>query len=125
MSPGVAPRVSKVIGVSDDAPARLVRFFYLVGNPVSLAVGDRFFFRLEAQTNLLAHVARAGPAHQRLDFERFARLIFELPVFRPRLAGLHGGLGGLVNASKHVGLGPSELGFPCQNHVRIAETKPS
>jgi hypothetical protein len=68
---------------------------------VALAIGHRFLLAGKAQPQLLAHVAGGGPAHQRLDFARLFRLEIEYPGLGIGKAGLHGGLGGLVDTCGH------------------------
>src|SRR5205085_7369945 len=67
MRPGLASAERKIIGIGGLAARRLLGFDDLIGNALALAIGDRLFPRLEAQRQLLLHVGRAGPAHQRLD----------------------------------------------------------
>src|SRR5579872_5907675 len=71
-------------------------------NAVALAIGDRFLGGVEAQVDLLSHVAGARPAHQRLDLARLFRLEIENPFFGLGAARLHGRLGRLIDSRKHA-----------------------
>src|ERR1043165_8669341 len=65
--PGAAPGVGEIVRVRHRPARDRLGFGDLIRDAVALAVGDRLLPRLEAQSHLLAHVARGGPAHQRLD----------------------------------------------------------
>src|SRR5499433_3905754 len=101
MRPGIAAVDGEIVGVGDAAPLNRLGFEELVGNAVALAIGDRFLGTLEAQLHLLTHVARARPAHQRLDLARLFRLVLEHPFLGLGRAGLHRGPRGLVDACDH------------------------
>src|SRR2546423_5836890 len=83
--PGAAAIVSEIIRVGDRSAHFGLRFGELVSNAAALAVGDRLFLGVELQAQLLSHVARGGPAHQRLDGAPRLRLLFEHP--EPGLRG--------------------------------------
>src|SRR5262249_25455377 len=55
--PGVPALEGKIVSVGHRAPLRGRGFEYLIWNTVALAIGDRLLFGLEAQTQLLTHVA--------------------------------------------------------------------
>ena len=67
VGPGVAALEGKIIGVGHRAPFLGRRSRNVIGNAVALAISDRLFLAVKSQTQLLAHIARRGPAHQRLD----------------------------------------------------------
>src|ERR1700704_4976355 len=102
MRPGIAPVEGEIVGVGHDAARRRVGMKDLVGDAMALAIGGRLFEGFEAQVHLLAHVARTGPAHQRLDLARLFGLVVEHPFLGLAGTGLHRSLRGLVDASRHV-----------------------
>src|SRR5436190_3652698 len=101
VGPRAAAIVGKIIRVGDRSARRRLRLGELVRNAAPLAIRDRLFLGVELQAQLLAHVARGGPAHQRLDGARRLRLVFEHPELGLGGAGLHRGLGRLVDACNH------------------------
>ena len=101
MRPGIAAVEGEIVGVGHDAAGRRSGMKDLVGDAVALAVRGRFVEGVEAQMHLLAHVARAGPAHQRLDLARLFGLVIEHPFLGLAGAGLHRSLCGLVDAGRH------------------------
>src|SRR3981081_569387 len=102
MRPGIAPVEGEIVGVGHDAARRRLGMKDLVGDAMALAIGGRLLEGFEAQVHLLAHVARTGPAHQRLDLARLFGLIVEHPFLGLAGTGLHRSLRGLVDASRHV-----------------------
>src|SRR3954447_711988 len=88
----------EIVGVGDRAALRLLGLLDPVGDALAGRVGDRLLLRVEPQLHLLARVAGRRPAHQRLDLARLDAGELEQPLLRPGLAGLHRGLGGLVDA---------------------------
>src|SRR5437868_14927880 len=101
MRPGFAAAEREIVGIGDLAVRRRLRLDHLVGNALALAIGDRVFLGVEADGELLLHVARRGPADQRLDRARLLRLVVELPLLRLRLARLQRVLGWLEDARGH------------------------
>src|SRR4051794_37499577 len=101
MSPRTATRRREVVRVRHAAPLRELRLMHLVGNAVPLRIGDRFLLGGEAQIELALHVAGGGPAHQRFNDARLLGLVVEHPFAGPSVAGLHRGLGGLVDTCGH------------------------
>src|ERR671916_664505 len=75
--PGNAPAIGEIVRIGHGAPGRLFRLDHLVGDAVALRIGDRLLLGREAQLDLALHVARGGPAHQRLDRARLFGLVFE------------------------------------------------
>src|ERR1700674_2715894 len=67
MSPGGTARKGEIVGIGHNAALRRLGVEHLVGNAVPLAIADRLFLGVEVQAHLLAGVAGARPAHQRLD----------------------------------------------------------
>src|SRR5437588_9080900 len=102
MRPGIAAICGEIIGVRHAAARRRLVLEDLIGNAVALAIRDRFLERVEAELDLLAHIARARPAHQRLDLARLFGLEVEHPFLGLRNAGLHRSLGGLVDTRRHA-----------------------
>src|SRR3981189_3187120 len=72
--PGAPPAIREIVRIGDAAPRRLLGLGQLERDAVALAIGDRLLLGVEAQAQLLAHVARAGPTHQRLPPARAPRL---------------------------------------------------
>jgi len=105
MSPGVAALKGKIIGVRDRTPFRWGGLKYLIGDAATLTISGRLFPAAKVQTQLLAHVARRSPAHERLDPARHLRLKIEHPGLGIGRARLHGSLRWLVNAGYHAGPG--------------------
>ena len=101
IGPGLAAAKRKIVGVSDLPMSGFFRIEHLVRDALALAIGHSFFPRLEAQRELLLHVARTGPAHQRLHETRLLRLVVELPILRLGPAGLHRVFDGLKNTGGH------------------------
>src|SRR5262249_6598784 len=98
---GVAAVDGEIVGVGDAPPLGRLGFEDLIGNAVALAIRDRFLGSVEAQLHLLTHVARAPPAHQRLNPARLFRLLFRPPFLGLGCAGLHRSFRGLVDACDH------------------------
>ena len=101
MGPRRTPRVCEIIGIRNTLPPQRRAFEYLIGNPVSLAIGDGFVLGVELKPQLLLHIARAGPAHQRLDRARLLWLVIQDPFLGLRRARLHRSAGRLVNPRGH------------------------
>src|SRR5215468_9346866 len=99
--PGLAAREREIVGVGNGAPFRLMIGRDLVGDAVPLAIGDRLLLAVELKTQLLAHVAGTGPAHQRLHGARLFRLVVQHPFARLGRTGLHRRTGRLVDACHH------------------------
>src|SRR5258708_36716322 len=80
MCPRLSAPKGKIIGIGGLPPRRLLRLEHLIGNALALAIGHGLLLGIEAETELLFHVAGRGPAHQRLDHA--GRLVFtiELPI---------------------------------------------
>src|SRR4051812_20428446 len=106
MRPGLAAAEREIVGIGDRTAHRFLRLDHLVGDALALAIGDGFLLAVEAQRDLLLHVAGRGPTHQRLDRARLLGLVVELPFLGLRPAGLHRVLGGLENACGHGWSGP-------------------
>src|SRR5262249_12787042 len=111
MRPRSTARRGEVVRIGEAAPDGLMWLGDLVRDAVPLAIRDRLVLRLETQAQLLAHVARRGPAHQRLDLARLGRLVVEHPLLGLGMARLHGGLGRLVDAREAHGV-PVVFPFP-------------
>jgi len=80
MSPSVAPLEGKIVRVRHDASFQRYGLSYLVRDAPALAIGNRRFLAVEVQAQLLAHVPRRSPTHQRLDPAGRLRLKIEHPV---------------------------------------------
>ena len=102
------------------APFRRRAFEHLIGDAPALAISDGLLLAVEAQAQLLAHVAGRGPAHQRLDPAGRLRLKIEHPVLGIGLAGLHGGLGRLVDARGHGGT-PVIVRIPINSPIGVLQ----
>src|SRR2546425_626893 len=112
--PQIAAREGEIVGVGHGAPRRFLGLEQLVGNEVPLAIGDRLLLGVEAQPELLLHVAGTGPDHQRLDHARLFRLVIKHPLPGQPRAPLHRGhrprnMGG---ATRSPGLIPSLRAVP-------------
>src|SRR6202022_527672 len=101
MGPGFSAPECEIVGVGGWPPLRILRFYDLIGNAVALAISHSLFLGVEANGDLLLHVAGAGPAHQRLDSWWLLGFIIELPF--PGLGGprLHRVFGRLKDACGH------------------------
>src|SRR3954451_4412833 len=125
MRPGAAALEGEIVGIGQSAPRRpRLRLEHLTGDAVALAISDRFLGAVELQVNLLAHVARTGPAHQRLDLARLFRLVIEHPFLGLAGAGLHRSLRGLVDAGRHDALS-LVLTSKCRGMVGAAGFEPA
>src|SRR5882724_7814880 len=85
--PGTAPGEGEIVRVGERLARRRLGFGELIRNAVARAIGDRLLARFEAQPQLLLHVARRGPAHQRLNRARLLGLIIEHPILGLGVAG--------------------------------------
>jgi len=74
----------------------------LIGDPFFFSVGNGLVAGVELELNLLQHVARTCPAHQRVDPPRLLGFELQEPELRPGLARLHGCPGWLINSRAHV-----------------------
>src|ERR1700730_6018678 len=100
--PGHAAPEGEIVGIRQTAPRRrILGLEHLIGDAVAPAISDRRLLAMKPQPQLLLHISRARPAHQRLDLGRRFRLVVQHPIFRVRGAGLHRRSGGLVNACNH------------------------
>jgi hypothetical protein len=63
VGPRVAAPEGKIIRIGYDASFYRRRFKDLIGNPLPLAIGNCLLLAIEAQAQLLAHVAGRGPTH--------------------------------------------------------------
>src|SRR3981189_3971351 len=77
--PGAPSAIREIVRIGDAAPRRLLGLGQLERDAVALAIGDRLLLGVEAQAQLLAHVARAGPTHQRLHPPRLPPPLAERP----------------------------------------------
>ncbi len=98
MRPGIAALVGEIVRVGHDVAHRRLVLGHLVGDAEALAIGHRLLRGVEVQAHLLAHVARARPAHERIDLPRLFGLVVEHPLLGLGGARLHRGLAGLVDA---------------------------
>src|SRR3981189_2191672 len=118
VGPRLAAPECKIVGVGGRPPHRLLRLDHLVGNALALAIGHRLVLGVEAQAELLLHVAGGGPAHQGLDRPWWLRLLSELPFPGLGLARLHRVFGRLKNPRGHGWSGPVK----CATWRRLAVT---
>ena len=88
----------EIVGIGLDRTPLGFRLENLILDAMLLCIGNRFLLGVEAEGHLCSRIARAGPAHERLDLARTARLEIEHPFPGLGPAGLHGGLGGFVDA---------------------------
>ncbi len=103
MRPGALAAKAEIVGVGLAHGGPRLGLGDLVGQAVTLGVGDGLVLCLEGQPDLGFHVARAGPAHQRVDLPRHLGLELEHPVLGAGGPGLHRRLGGLEDAGNHAG----------------------
>src|SRR6516165_4304049 len=101
MGPGFTAPEREIIGIGHLAMGRLLRLDQLIGDALALAIGDRFLLAVEMKGELLLHVARRGPAHQRLDGAGLLWLVFEPPLIGLGPTRLHRVFRGLKNTSGH------------------------
>src|SRR5688500_11590718 len=80
---------AKIARVALDLERSLGRLGHFVLDAMLAAVGNRLLFAVERQANLLLRIARAGPAHQRLDRRLLERLERQHPMLRVPVSGLH------------------------------------
>src|SRR5581483_2240430 len=106
MGPRLAAAKCEIISIGHLATRRFFRLKNLVGDALTLAIGHGLLFRLEAKGNLLLHVGRTGPSHQRFDDARLLRFVVKLPFHGLGPPRLHGVLGGLKNSSDHEPMRP-------------------
>src|SRR5580692_2282133 len=99
--PGAAPRVGEIVGIGNAEPGRRLTLERLVGDAVALAIGDGLFLGVEFEPQLLLHVARTGPAHQRLDGARLFGLVIQHPFLGLGGAGLHRRAGWFIDSGGH------------------------
>src|SRR5665213_4024968 len=85
MGPGFAAPECEIVSIGRLPEHRRLRFDDLIGDALALAIRNGFFAGVEADGELLLHVAGAGPAHQWLDHARLLGLVIELPF--PGLGG--------------------------------------
>src|SRR5579862_2351625 len=98
VGPWRAARIGEIVGIGNDLPLRRLGIEYPAGDAVMLAIGDCLFLAVEAQSHLLARITRTRPSHQGLDLLGSGLLEIEHPELGFGGAGLHRGLGRLVNA---------------------------
>src|SRR5262245_60565225 len=126
MRPGFGALEGKVVGIGDGPARRGLGLEDVVGDAVALAIGDRLLRAVEPQPHLLAHVAGAGPAHQRLDLARLLGLVLEHPFFGLGGARLHRRFCRFIDACDH---GPyrrsRSLSTPAQGVVGAAGFEPA
>src|SRR5665647_739354 len=107
MGPGLAAPEGKIVGIGGLPASRLLGLDHLIGNALALAIGHRLLLGVEADGELLLHVAGGGPAHQGLDRARLLGFIIELPFLGLGGPRLHRVFGGLKDACGHS-IGPRE-----------------
>src|ERR1700722_11068854 len=105
--PSVATLEGEIVRIGHPGAGGVLGREHLVGDAMALAIGDRFLGRIEAQPDLLGHIAGARPTHQRLDLARLLRLEVEHLVLGLGGARLHRGLRRLVDSCDH---GSARLG---------------
>src|SRR4029077_4348257 len=101
MRPGTAPVIGEVIRIRDARALARWGLEHLIGDAMALAIGDRLVLGVEVELHLLLHVARRGPAHQRLDRARLFGLVVEHPFLGLGGPRLHRGAGRFVDAGGH------------------------
>src|SRR5579862_2509699 len=101
MGPGAAPRGGEIIGVRNTGALAGFALEHLIRNAFALAIGDGFFLGVEAQPHLLLHIARTGPAHERLDRAGLLRFVVQNPFLGIAGAGLHCRARRFINAGSH------------------------
>ena len=99
--PGLLTAVREVIGIGPRDSLGFARFDQLVGNVVAAGKVNRLFTRIEMDPDLAIGVRCGRPAHEIVGLDH-PRLEFEHPDFRVRMARLHGGAGGAIDACKHA-----------------------
>src|SRR5689334_14971035 len=112
MGPGRPARVSEIIGVRHSLSPRRRALKDMVSNAVAFAIGDGFVLGVERKPQLLLHIARTGPAHQRLDGARLLGLVVEHPFFGLCRSRLHRGAGRLVDPRGHLQPSKTNDGSP-------------
>jgi hypothetical protein len=63
MRPRVAAPEGKIVRIGHHASFHRRGFKKLIGNPLPLAIRNGLLLAIEAQAQLLAHVAGGGPTH--------------------------------------------------------------
>src|SRR6185437_717781 len=101
MAPGDFPVEAEIVGIGLGDGLGSVGLEDLEVDAVLFGVGDGFFLSVEFEQDLLAHVGRRRPAHQRVDAARGFGLVFQDPLLGARPARLHGVPGGLVDTRAH------------------------
>src|ERR1700733_4628608 len=80
MRPGNFPVEAEVFRIGLGSGLQRVRFEHLIGNAVFLGIGDCLFLGVELELDLLTHVVRTFPTHQRIDLAGSVRLVIQLPA---------------------------------------------
>src|SRR5580693_3891117 len=101
MRPSTAPRRGEVVRIRNALPLGRRALENFVGDPVAFAIGNGLVLGVEIKPQLLSHVSRAGPAHQRLDGAPLLRLVIQDPFLGLGGPGLHRGAGGFVDSGGH------------------------
>src|SRR5262245_19009887 len=95
MCPCAVAAEAEIVGIGLAHRATWLWLHNAVGDAAAFGVGDRLLLGLEGEADLRLHVARARPAHQRIDLARHLRLVLEEPLLAAGRTRLHGGLCGL------------------------------
>src|SRR5579883_396902 len=101
MGPEAVARRSEIIRIGNQLPLRFFWRLERIGDAVLLRVSDRLFHGAEPQPDLAAHVARPGPAHQRIDVRRKFGREFKHPQLAQRLPGLGGAAARAIDTCRH------------------------
>src|SRR5580698_8406047 len=101
VGPGATPGGGKIVRIGNTRALDGLAVKDLVGDAVALAIGNRLFLGVEAQPDLLLHVARTGPAHERLDYRWLLRFVVQNPFLGVAGARLHRRARRFVDTSGH------------------------
>src|SRR5690606_12165583 len=110
--------LTKIVGVGLEQEPLRRRIVDDGVDAVLLGVGDRSLLAREAQADLAARVATAGPSHQRIGLARFGGHEIEHPLVGERLAGLHG----IFRTLEDTGLHALSLSFGTTTESRPLAT---
>jgi len=101
VAPGDLAVDGEIVGISLRSDLPFLGFLHNIVDAQTVSMSDRVFTRIEVQADLRHGIASPRPPHQRIELLAARGFELQQPFVGLPAPGLHGSLGGLINASLH------------------------